>query len=322
MVFLTIPLVFNIPLRYLFEEAKNNIIAQNTKIKSEETSCDNGKLIHDADITTLNYRDIDCQQLCQVKHNYYKYKFVHKNDRVYVNPGVRLKPGGYCIPRTVDDCNLSINNVYLIDDKIVCTSKYPQLFEYNKVLKANTIVGCGGKIYDALANMQYVDTVPNANFSIKDIDERLPDNSNRYRITCSKTKNSLGTPLVERLNRFDLIESYCGSLIPNFDNGLIKNPQSGMCEIIDERYEEFKNYNNDKSMPLTTCFNNWAHENTNQGSQHALNIAHLCINESTPNLLIKDFVFPCVDDHKNCQMAPLLASTSYSPMTLDLLTNN
>lgn len=320
-----IPLIFNLSIKNILKQAlkdkhqlgKINFINQRHQYfdydidynyNDSYNKCDAGYLIHNYESSGAQ---INCNKLCNNESQYdlYEYKVIHQKDANFYGFGSG-GGGGYCLPKYHNLCNPHINYINYIDNSLECISKFPELFQH--INGIDYIVGCNGIIFNKKTQKTYNHTVP-YNFQM--------DAEN---IQCYLTRDFMNNDLLVRLNQYDLISNYCGSLIEHFDMDMLEPNalKNGLCKIrTDYQKFDFNNLNDDPTLPITMCKHRWGGNVAVQGSRFSLNIAQQCINKNTPNSLLDKLVFPCpiANSHQSCLYAPLLASNIYSPMTLELL---
>jgi len=235
------------------------------------------------------------------------------------------KQGGFCTLKSLISCNTSISDLVWVNQDYQCIPKYPELFGGEL---GNDIVGCNGTFSDKLLNVKYSRYLPKS-VTINDIHETLPNKPHLYRYACTQKKDVAGNLKLtlggnsNLASRFTVIPNVCAALVQNTDASVVSpNWDTMECDCPGNMVQ---NVNLDKTLPCTTCYSAW-HKGglgENLGAQYGTGVAQLCIDGNTPQYLWSLFKIPCPafyqKSKQNCMRAVLLATTTYSPLALGVI---
>lgn len=205
-----------------------NIITNNQEI-NDFARCRNGFVYlgpYDPQNTT-DYR-IPCFNTCGDTG---QVVIVRTGDEVLINSN-HLREGIWCVSMpTGQDCNLDINYLHLGINRLVCRTKYPNLFG-----NANNVVACQNELFP-VTNSDLIDYTTGRpinliNLRMTNENERLPSDPNVYRFGCRFGEDFMGNAyLPHPLNRFHPIRNPCNYSI--FRSHLSVKP------IIDEANQDW-----------------------------------------------------------------------------------
>ncbi|AQQ79972.1 hypothetical protein LbFV_ORF52 [Leptopilina boulardi filamentous virus] len=297
--------------KYVFRNNTLETIYTGMEIKNKR-NCEKNSLFKN---NIINNDNFSCSNECNNNGSEYYFKKIFKKKSLYYDS--YKQSGTHCIKYNIENCNLDMNRLFFDEkeNKYICLSKYNFLFGGKYGTK---IITCNGKLIDRKENVIYHNYIPN-DLNIIDIDEKIDNNT--YRYECLEQKDLLNNTLINipQYLRFYFMQNYCTSLIPNTSNLSLPNFSTSTCEN-SENYN-LHHFNDNVKNPFSTCVSEFAENtsSTNKGGEYATSINNSCIGPGTPKQFWNKLHVPCSEsalENGYCEKSILLATTTYSPLTL------
>lgn len=237
--------------------------------------------------TGLYIDSIDKWQDCSFKcKSYdYEYNFIKDSDNIHI--GGKKLYGAYCLPKSINKCNLNTSILTLGPNGYKCVSKFPSLLGGPS---GNEIVGCKSRILiDHATGDRYINFVP-YNLIFNDVNELINGN---FRFECEMDEMHMTLPQ-SIASRFESELNVCG--VMNDGVGRL-DFEKGICHC--------ENYvGSNKNELCTKCTSGWTVETPNNahGTKYAYTIGKNCVNPDTAPADISTYVFRACG-HQTMQQA-------------------
>lgn len=270
--------------------------------KDVAASCRDGRFIGFTDETST----YNCQAMCDDQSGkMFEYTFFKKEVTLFG----RKYLGGYCLPKLINHCNLSVATPIWQGGYIGCIPKYPNILDEN-----NKIVGCNGQLVDNLTGIVHLNYLsPDTQFT--HIDTRL--STGGYRFECNGSqRDEMGNSLIVLPNggdRFELVRNPCSVFTKNADTSKIRLMPDYTCNCS----APFTNLYGHPNSPCITC------ETKFRPDTFTISVARPVFTRGvTLNQLknIKHIIMPpglnSLESIAGCERAELYLTDSYSPQLL------
>lgn len=265
-------------------------------------SCRDGKFIGFTDETST----CDCQRICDDQTGkLYEYTFFSREVTLFG----RKYLGGYCLPKLINHCSLSVATPIWQGGYIGCIPKYPNVLDEN-----NKIIGCNGQLKDNLTDVVHKDYLePGTEFT--HINTRLSDG--RYRFECNADQeDEIGNKLIQFSgsgDRFEMVRNHCAVFTKNADVSKITLTKDFTCECS----PPFANLYGDRDAPCLVCETKFRPDNLTISVARPVYTRGITLSQvKNIDHIVMPPGFNSLNSLAGCERAELYLTDSYSPQLL------